>query len=179
MTHSIETLAEALARIESQIDENQSAYMSEHDRLSAKASVVRKALWDKRVEAGTVTADEATTKFVALRDKRAELKKRYDREDEEVKKQMQRYELWLMDVMDDVGMSSLKAEGGTAFIQTKSRYNCSDWEEYYRYIKENDRFDLLEKRPAQGPLSEMLKEGEVLPPGISTYSERVVTVRRS
>lgn len=174
MTATTEQLLAALEKLEGSLAEATSSYESEAAKLKAKIKVVNDHLWIVQEH----SADSIVEKFVALRDGRSELKKKYDAEDRTLKDEMEKCEVWLMQAADSIGAQSIKGHAGTAFIQIKTRYNCSDWPNYWEYIKEHDRFDLLEKRPAQGALKELQEEGE-LPPGISTYSERTITVRRS
>ncbi len=175
MTYNAEQIQDALNRLRDSMDEATSAYESEMAALRAKAQKLEDWLW----EHGEHNANTVTEEYVAMRDLRAANKKAYDTEDARIKEQMRKREIWLMEAMSAIDAEALRTEHGTAYIQTKNRFNCGDWPGYWQFIKENDRFDLLEKRPAQGPLGKMLEEGEDLPPGINTYSERTVTVRRS
>lgn len=175
MTLTVEQVCQALETLDAKIDEASSAYNSEMESLSAKKQKLKAWLWANAEH----TADSITEEYVKLRDDRAILKKDYDTKDDVLKSDMEARENWLLAKLNEVGADSFRTEHGTAYIQTKTRSSCSDWTLLWDYIAENKRFDLLEKRVSQAPISKMIEAGETLPPAINIFSERVVTVRRS
>jgi hypothetical protein len=50
-------------------------------------------------------------------------------------------------------------------LRTKTREQVVDWESFYEYIKQNDAFDLLQRRVNEAAIRE--REGEV--PGVEQY----------
>lgn len=60
-----------------------------------------------------------------------------------------------------------KLTGGVATFSPGSVdvFTVDDWDGFYKHIRENDAFDLLERRPARGALRERLDD-DALPPGI-------------
>lgn len=168
-------IQEALESYEQRLAEARDAYMSEAATIRAAITKIRNWLW----EHGEHTADSIAEEYIALRDKRHELKQDFEEQDRELKEQMHRRDVWLLEQLNTIGADSIRAGGATVFLTTKVHSNCADWPTYWNYIKEHDRFDLLEKRVSQAPIANMLKEGEPIPPGINTYVERTVTVRRS
>lgn len=175
MTHSIEQIAAARAVVQDKLTAATAQYRAEVAVHKAQLRKLEAYIW----EHGEHTADSVTEDYVALRDMRSDLKAAYETEDKELKEQMAARETWLLSALDTIGAESLRTNHGTAFIQTKRRSSCGDWPSYWGYMKEHDRFDLVEKRVAQGAINKMLEEGEELPPGVNLFSERTVTVRRS
>lgn len=181
MTLSIEQVAKARATAQEKLDEAKSAYEDEAAKLEAQIRKLDDWLWTN----GSHTANSVTEEYVALRDSRAVLKKEYDTRDQQIKDAMQVREIWLQQAMDAIDAKSLRTDHGTAYKTIKTRSNCADWPAFWDYIAENKRFDLLEKRVSQKPISDMLeedgslKEGEELPPGINLFRESTITVRRS
>lgn len=175
MTHTVESISEALEKVYDKLGEAESAYREERVRLLDMAGKLEAWLW-KNAE---LTADTVVHEYVALRDKRSELKKVYDNEDDELKDKMALRENWLLRALQAIGGDGIRTSHGTAFIQTKTRSNCSDWPMFWDYIATNNRFDLLEKRVSQAPISKMVEDGTILPPGINLHQEQVVQVRRS
>lgn len=175
MALSAEQVSEALARLTQIRDELEKNYLAEVERLGEQIDKCQMWLWENTPHTGEALVQE----YVMFRDKRAELKKQYEIQDLRYKEYMAQRDAKLLEMMQSIGVESIRTSYGTAYTQDKTRYNCGDWPSYWGYIKEYDRFDLLEKRPAQGPLSKMEEEGLDLPPGINTYKEKTVTVRRS
>lgn len=175
MTHTVEQIKNALHTLQSQLDESTAAYNDDADRTRAKITKLREWLWANEPH----TAESMIAEVVGLRDERSALKAQYDRADKVLKDAMELREAALLQTINDVGVNSLRGDTGTAYVQVKTRSSCSDWPSLWQYIKDNDRFDLLEKRVAQKAITDMIEEGDELPPGISTFTERVVTIRRS
>lgn len=125
-----------------------------------------------------VTADKVTQAYVALRDKRAELKRAFEAEDAKLKDQMNTLEIWLLKALDTLGADQLKTQHGTAYISTRDRAGCADWGTFYPWITETGRVDMLEKRVSTKPITEYLEENGELPPGINIQRERTIIVRR-
>jgi len=175
MTLSIEQVSEGIARAKEKLAESEASLSGERDRLNMAIAKLEDYLW----EHGEHTADSITEEFVALRDARAALKKQYENEDNALKEQMARRDVWLLTAINAMGCESIRTSHGTAYKQTKTRSSCGDWPAYWNYMKEHDRFDLVEKRVSQGAISKMIEDEEELPPGVNLFSEDVVTVRRA
>lgn len=175
MSLSIEQVSEALAKLSDARSALESTFLGEAELLDAKIDKMQTWLWEN----GSHTGESLVEEYIHFRDKRAQIKKQYDIQDTRFKEYMTQRESKLLEMMQTMGVSSVRTSFGTAYTQDKARYNCADWPSYWGYIKENDRFDLLEKRPSQAPLAKMEEEGIELPPGINTYKEKTVTVRRS
>lgn len=119
-------------------------------------------------------------KYVQLRDKKSELKKKYDNDVAMVDAVLEKMEAWLLGKMDEAGTSQLASpEGyGTAYQQLKVRANCTDWPSFWGFIQQSGRFDMLEKRVGNKTVQDYFTEVGELPPGINIHQEREVVVRR-
>lgn len=175
MTLTHEQISEGRQNAIEKLDEARSCFEAERDRLTNTIHKLDQWLWTNTEH----KADDVVEEYVALRDQRAVIKKAYDTEDAYFKEQLETREVWLLGKMHEVGMEAMRTPHGTAYIQVKTRANCADWPLFWNYIATEGRFDLLEKRVAQGPISKMIADGEDLPPAISTFTEQTVTVRRS
>lgn len=173
--YSVEQVSEAHGKVLDQLAELEAGYRNARADLDTKLLALNKWLW-KHCEH---TADSLVEEYVLIRDKRKELKKAYEDEDESLDAELTKREIKLLEMLKSVGADSFKTEHGTAYTQDKVRSNCADWPAYWNWIKENDRFDGLEKRVSQGMVSKMIEDGQELPPGISIFSEKVVVVRKS
>lgn len=126
-----------------------------------------------------VTVDKILTAYMALRDKRSELKDAYEEADAVLKEKLYKLEVWMKQQMEALGTDQLASRGiGTAYREISRKYSASDWTLIWGYMREHERFDLTQKRLSEGILNEILKETGELPPGVSLHSEYVVIVRR-
>ncbi len=53
---------------------------------------------------------------------------------------------------------------------------AADWEEFYEYIKENNYFHLLQKRPTTLACQELWSQGKVIP-GIEKFTKQKINVK--
>jgi hypothetical protein len=131
-------------------------------------------------EDATVTVDRMIQAFVILRDKRSILKQNYEAEDAALKEKQQTVKTWLARQMETLNSDQLAARGiGIAYRSIKKHFNGSDWPNFWAFIKENDRFDMMQKRVGEKAVSEYLDETGELPPGISMMQEYEINVRSS
>jgi hypothetical protein len=128
-------------------------------------------------------ADKIIEAYMLLREKRSVLKKAYDEEDSVLKANQEKLENWLLKKMEEVGTDQLKVSGiGTAFRQIKTRVSCSDWPSFWPKIAELGRWDFLQKRLSDKAIKDFMDDpanAEVALPGITTFNEFEVTVRKN
>lgn len=128
-----------------------------------------------------LTANEKLVKtYVTIRDERNKLAREYDAKDKDLANDMVSIEQALLNSCNEIGADSMRTEFGTVIKSTKENFICGDWDNFKKYIKDNDAIELLQQRIHQGNFKEFLssREDEGLPPGISTMREFKITVRK-
>ena len=128
-----------------------------------------------------LTANEKLVKtYVTIRDERNKLAREYDAKDKDLANDMVSIEQALLNSCNEIGADSMRTEFGTLIKSTKENFICGDWDNFKKYIKDNDAIELLQQRIHQGNFKEFLssREDEGLPPGISTMREFKITVRK-
>lgn len=74
---------------------------------------------------------------------------------------------------------SLKNQVGTLTRRVKKRYWTTDWTSMYKFIKDKDLIEFMEKRLNQTNIKEYIAENpDELPPGLNTSSEYTVSIRK-
>lgn len=127
-----------------------------------------------------VSADKLAEVYIKIRDKRAELKERYESEDAELKEQLDLLADKMLDICDTQNADSIKTKTGTIIRKVDTRYWTNDWESFYEFVQENDAFPLLEKRIHQTNMKQFLEENpDALPMGLQSDSKYSIVVRRS
>ena len=117
-----------------------------------------------------LTANEKLVKtYVTIRDERNKLAREYDAKDKDLANDMVSIEQALLNSCNEIGADSMRTEFGTVIKSTKENFICGDWDNFKKYIKDNDAIELLQQRIHQGNFKEFLssREDEGLPPGIS------------
>tara|TARA_R110000803_G_scaffold163913_1_gene227656 strand:+ start:29963 stop:30388 length:426 start_codon:yes stop_codon:yes gene_type:complete len=121
-----------------------------------------------------------TTVYLKIRDSRADLKRKFEEADDELKEQSDILETQMLDICKDMNADSIRTPHGTIIRSVKSRYWTNDWDSMYSFIEEHSAFGLLEKRLHQTNMKDFLYENpKVLPQGLNVESSYSVVVRRS
>jgi hypothetical protein len=122
-----------------------------------------------------VSVDRLVKAYIKIRDVRSELTKQID-ELEEKQKVIQDK---LLEICKETGTESLRTEFGTVTKRITKRYWTSDWESFYKFMKDHDAMQLLEQRVSRGNMESFLEENPDLhPPGLNVDANYAVTVRR-
>ena len=126
----------------------------------------------------TVTVDAVIKKYMKLREKKAateaEIKERVDA----IKADMAKLEAFLMAKLDADGLTSFKTEYGTAFLTTTDFANVEDWDAVLRFIREEDAFDMLEKRVSKTAVRGYIEANKEVPPGIKYGTKLDINIRK-
>ena len=128
----------------------------------------------------SVDLDKLTTIYIKIRDRRADNKRTFEAEDNDLKEQMEVLEAQMLDVCKEMKADSIRTPHGTIIRSVKSRYWTNDWDSMYTFIEEQGAFGLLEKRLHQTNMKDFLIENPtILPAGLNVENSYSVVVRRS
>ena len=127
-----------------------------------------------------IKVDSLVSTYLTIRREREMLAKKYEHEDAVFKEQMDRLEEAMLATCNEIGAETLRTEHGTIIKTLKENYVCGDWDNFKKYIIENDALELLQQRLSQTNFKEFLstRGEEGLPPGISTMREFKISVRK-
>lgn len=127
-----------------------------------------------------IDLDKLTTVYLKIRDSRADLKRKFEEADDELKEQSDVLEAQMLDICKGMNADSIRTPHGTIIRSVKSRYWTNDWDSMYSFIEEHSAFGLLEKRLHQTNMKDFLYENpKVLPQGLNVENSYSVVVRRS
>lgn len=126
-----------------------------------------------------VSVEKLTKVYLKIRDKRAELKAKFEAEDETLSSQLDKVKQALLDYCKSQGVDSVRTPAGLFYRSLKTRYWTNDWESMNKFILEHGIPEFYEKCLNQTSVRQFLEENpDVLPPGLNVDSEYVVTVRK-
>ena len=127
-----------------------------------------------------VKLDSLVETYLAIRNERDKLSREHDAKDKELSNDLAQIEQVLLNSCNEVGADSIRTGAGTVIKSTKENFVCGDWDNFKRYVMDNDAIELLQQRIHQSNFKEFLsgREDEGLPPGISSMREFKVTVRK-
>ena len=86
----------------------------------------------------------------------------------------------LNEACQKLNVTSLKTSVGTLTRTLKTRYWTTDWPEMYKFLKENDALELMEKRISQSNMKDFVANNpDLFPPGLQATSEYSVSIRKN
>lgn len=122
---------------------------------------------------------EVLAKRIKLRDKLHDLKVKFDEDSQKIRDVEQKCEAWLLERAREAGVTQFKVDGiGTAYISIKTKVSCGDWPTLYEWIIKTKNVEALERRVSSTFVKEFRAEHKSLPPGVNTFDEQVMNVRR-
>ena len=128
-----------------------------------------------------VNTEQLVEAFIAIRDQRDKLLQEYETADKALKAESNQIESALPNICNSVNADSIKTGHGTVMRKLNERFFCQDWENFYKFVLDNEAVQLLERRIHQSNFKEFIKEheGDGLPPGVNVMREFGVTVRKN
>lgn len=125
------------------------------------------------------TVEQVVETYLKLRRKKEAIEASTKEQLATVKDKMTKLESWLMQKADEEGVTSFKTSAGTAFVTSTDFANVADWDAVLTFIKENEAFDMLEKRVSKTAVRAHMDETGEVPPGITYGSKLGVSIRKA
>ena len=86
----------------------------------------------------------------------------------------------LNEACQKLNVTSLKTSVGTLTRTLKTRYWTTDWPEMYKFLKQTDALELMEKRISQSNMKDFVANNpDLFPPGLQATSEYSVSIRKN
>ena len=125
--------------------------------------------------------DELVSAYLEIRTQREKLLREYEMADAALKDDMSKLETTMLDMCNAVNADSIKTKHGTVMRKMNERFFCQDWDNFYKFVLDNEAVQLLERRIHQGNFREFLNnhENDGLPPGVNVMREYGVSVRKA
>lgn len=118
--------------------------------------------------------------YIKIRDARDAKKRSLEEEIGKLDEQLGTIEAELLEICKTTGQDGGKTPAGTFTRSVKTRYWTSDWDSFYKTVKEHDAPQLLEQRIHQGNFKTFVQEHpDAMPAGVNVDSKYAITVRRS
>ena len=124
----------------------------------------------------TDNADRLAKVYVKNREKRKELAK----QDRELEEQLELVAHQLLEICKEQGAATIRTQHGTISRRTNKRFWPTDWDAFYKFIKEKDAMSLLYQRINTANMQQYLEENpDVHPPGLNAdVTQTIVIVKR-
>lgn len=118
-------------------------------------------------------------KFIALRDKKAELAKKHAEELAPYNLALGTLEAWMLNTLNETGLKAMRAGAGTFYTTTRTSAKVETWGDVLAYIRENEAWELLEARVSKTAVEAIMEDTQTNIPGVTVSRELVLNVRRA
>lgn len=133
---------------------------------------------DTRQRIGVPNVGDVIRTYMKLRDQKAALEAEIKDQVSTIKAKMEKLEAYLKTQMDAQGLTSFKSDYGTAFLTTTDYANVADWDAVLNFIRENEAYDMLEKRVSKIAVRGYIEQSKAVPPGINYGTKLEVNIRK-
>jgi hypothetical protein len=128
----------------------------------------------------TTDVNKLVQAYIKIRDAKDTLIRQHEQEVKTLEESLSTIEQELLELCKATGQDGGKTQYGTFTRTVKERYWTSDWDSMYRFIREHDVPELLERRIAQTNFKEFIAQNpDKLPEGVNVDSRYAITVRRA
>ena len=125
-----------------------------------------------------LTIDKVIGTYLKLRGEKEAMEAETKKKVKEIKEQLVKLEAYLKERADETGVDSFKTAKGTAFLTTTDFAQVGDWDALLEFIKDNEAYDLLEKRVSKTAVRGYIEADKSVPSGVN-YGTRIdVNVRK-
>lgn len=126
----------------------------------------------------SVTIDEVVATYIKLRNKKDAIEAETKDKVKGIKEKLEQIEAWVKEQADVQGVTSFKTKHGTAFLTTSDYANVADWDAVLEFIRENEAFDMLEKRISKIAVRGYIEANKEVPPGVNYGTKLEVNIRK-
>lgn len=128
-------------------------------------------------EAGVNVSDIVRT-YMKLRNQKEQIEAETKDRVAKLKEKMVKLESWIKEKADADGVTSFKTDHGTAFLTTTDYANVADWDAVLGFIRENEAYDMLEKRVSKLAVRGYIETNKAVPPGVNYGTKLEVNIRK-
>lgn len=122
-----------------------------------------------------MNAEKLAAVYVKIREARRKLAE----EDDKLKEQLDVVAEQLLEICKTQGASTIRTENGTISRRTNKHYWTSDWDSFFRFVKENDAFALIQHRINNSNMEQFLEENQNLhPPGLQADMRQTIVITK-
>jgi hypothetical protein len=126
----------------------------------------------------SVTVEQAIGAYMKLRLQKEEIEGQVKTQVAEIKAKMEKLEAWIKEQADAQGVTSFKTKAGTAFLTTADFATVADWDALLSFIRENEAFDMFEKRVSKIAVRGYIEKLKAVPPGVNYGTKLEVNIRK-
>lgn len=133
---------------------------------------------DARQRIGTPNVGDVIRTYMVLRNQKSALEAETKVKVDAIKLKMEKIEAWVKERADEQGVTSFRSEWGTAFLTTTDYASVSDWDAMLQFVRDNEAYDMLEKRVSKTAVRGYIEANKSVPPGVNYGTKLEVNIRK-
>ena len=126
----------------------------------------------------SINVDDVIATYMKLRGQKDSIEKEAKEKTAAIKLKMEKLEAWIKEQADTQGVTSFKTRSGTAFLTTTDFATVADWDAMIDFVRENEAYDLLEKRVSKVAVRGYIDQTKAVPPGVNYGTRLDVNIRK-
>ena len=126
----------------------------------------------------SIKVDDVISTYMKLKSQKDTIEATTKEQVAAIKAKMEKLESWIKEQADAQGVTSFKTKHGTAFLTTTDYANVADWDAMLTFVKENDAYDMLEKRVSKTAVRGYIEQTKAVPPGVNYGTRLEVNIRK-
>jgi len=126
----------------------------------------------------TLNVNQVIDTYLKLRAKKSAIQAEAKEKVDSINTKMDKLEAWLKEKADQDGVTSFKTDHGTAFLTTVDFASVADWDAVLKFAKENEAYDLFEKRISKTAVRGYIDLNKAVPAGVNYGTKLEVNVRK-
>ena len=135
--------------------------------------------WELHMSNDTaITIDKVIAKYMQLRDEKTKLVADTKALTDAIDANLVKLEQYIKVRANQDGVTSFKTAYGTAFLTTVDFANVADWGAVLTFIKDNEAYDMLQRRVSKEAVRGYIDANKEVPPGINYGTKLEVNVRK-
>jgi hypothetical protein len=124
-----------------------------------------------------INLEEKVERYINLRDKKVQLEALLDEKLKPLKEEMNMIENEILDFLNKTGQTSAKTKFGVPYKHVSKSLSVENADDFFKFIAENDAFDLLQKRIVSAVYEKYVEDG-IEVPGIKVEPRLSIKIRR-
>jgi hypothetical protein len=125
-----------------------------------------------------MTVDDVVALYVRLRNEKSAIRAKLEEEVGVIDAKLDKLEAWIKNKADEQGVTSFKTNHGTAFLTTVDFASVEDWDAVVKFVKDNDAYDMFEKRISKTAVRGYIDAHKSVPSGVMYGTRLEVNVRK-
>ena len=126
----------------------------------------------------SVKVDDVIATYMKVRSQKEAIEAQMKEQTAAIKAKMEKLESWIKEQADVQGVTSFKTKHGTAFLTTTDYANVADWDAMLAFVRENEAYDLFEKRVSKTAVRGYIEQTKAVPPGVNYGTRLDVNIRK-